>query len=167
MTEWHAVKSRPGAEGRALIGIEACGMTGFLPVELFRKDHRGEREVTWRALFPGYLFVRCDLGCDLSRLLEIDGIEDVLRGRHGAAPVADAVIEAIRTAERVGSFDRTRTPRLAHGDDVVIQDGPFAHLVAKIKSERPSKRMARCMELVGNYPFRITASVDNLEKKSA
>lgn len=164
MTEWHAVKSRPGAEGRALIGIEACGMAGFLPVELLRMNHRTGHEITWRALFPGYLFVRCDLGCDLSRLLEIDGIEDVLRGRHGAAPVADAVVEAIRQAERAGSFDRTRTPRLAHGDDVVIQDGPFAHLVAKIKSERPSKRMKRCMELVGNFPFRMTADVGKVEK---
>ena len=99
--------------------------------------------------------------------MEIDGIVEVLRGRHGATPVADALIEAIRYSEKAGAFNKTRTPRLAHGDDVVIPEGPFAHLVAKIKSERPTKRMKRCMELVGNFPFRITASVDNLEKKSA
>jgi transcription antitermination factor NusG len=139
-------------------------MTGYHPVELFRTEHRGQREITCRALFPGYLFVRCDLGRDFGTLMEIDGIEDVLRGPHGATPVADAVIEAIRSAERAGAFDRTRTPRLAHGDDVVIQDGPFAHLVAKIKSERPSKRMKRCMELVGNFPFRMTADVGKVEK---
>jgi len=164
MTEWHAVKSRPGAEGKALIGIEACGITGFLPVELVRINHRTGPETTWRALFPGYLFARCDLGRDFSRILEIDGIEDILRGRHGPTPVADAAIEAIRSAERAGAFDRTRTPRLAHGDDVVIGDGPFAHLVAKIKCERPTKRMARCMELVGNFPFRLTASTNKVEK---
>lgn len=164
MTEWHAVKSRPGAEGRALIGIEACGMEAYLPVEVFRISHRTGYEVTWRALFPGYLFVRCDLGLDFTRLLEIDGIVDVLRGRHGATPVAEALVEAIRSAEKGGAFNKTRTPRLAHGDDVVIPEGPFAHLVAKIKSERPSKRMKRCMELVGNFPFRITATVDKVEK---
>jgi transcriptional antiterminator RfaH len=164
MTEWHAVKSRPGAENKALRCVEACGMTGYLPVELFRIHHRSGYEVTWRPLFPGYLFVQCDLGCDLTRLLEIDGIEDVLRGRHGAAPVAEKEMELIRTVERVWASERTRAPRLAHGDDVVIQDGPFAHLVAKIKSERPSKRMKRCMELVGNFPFRMTADVGKVEK---
>ena len=165
MTEWHAVKSRPGAEGKALIGINAYGLTGYLPVELFRtENHRGERELTWRSLFSGYLFVRCNPEQDISRILEIDGIEDVVRGAHGLAPVADAIIEAIRSAERVGAFDRTRTPRLAHGDDVVIGEGPFAHLIAKIKCERPSKRMKRCMELVGNFPFRLTASTDKVEK---
>jgi transcription antitermination factor NusG len=164
MTEWHAVKSRPGAEGRALIGIEACGMEGYLPVEVFRINHRTGYEVTWRALFPGYLFVRCDLGSDFTRIMEIDGIVDVLRGRHGATPVAEGLIEAIRYAERGGAFNKLSAPRLAHGDDVVIQDGPFAHLVAKIKSERPSKRMKRCMELVGNFPFRVTADVRKVEK---
>jgi transcription antitermination factor NusG len=164
MTEWHAVKSRPGAEGKTMICVEACGMEGYLPVELFRINHRTGYEVTWRALFPGYLFVRCDLERDFTRLLEIDGIVDVLRGRHGATPVAEAIIEAIRCAEKAGAFNKTRTPRLAHGDDVVIQDGPFAHLVAKIKSERPSKRMKRCMELVGNFPFRMTADVGKVEK---
>lgn len=164
MTEWHAVKSRPGAENKALRCIEACGMEGYFPVELFRINHRTGYEVTWGPLFPGYLFVRCDLERDFTRLMEINGIVDVLRGRHGAAPIAEAAIDAIRTLERVWGSERTRTPRLAHGDDVVIQDGPFAHLVAKIKSERPSKRMKRCMELVGNFPFRMTADVGKVEK---
>ena len=33
---WHAVRARPDAEGRALIGIEAAPLTGYLPVELVR-----------------------------------------------------------------------------------------------------------------------------------
>jgi len=163
MTEWHAVKSRPGAEGRALIGIEACGMTGFLPVELVRKDHRGRRAITWRALFDGYLFARCDPGRDISRLIEIDGVEDVLRQGYKLSRIPDDVIEAIKAAEQAGAFDRTRKTRLAHGDDVQISTGPFGSLVAKIKSARPSRRM----ELLVNFPFRVTASVDNIEKISA
>jgi hypothetical protein len=48
---WRAVRSRPDAEGRALIGIEAAQLTGYLPVELVRKDfHRGH-EIGWRLLF--------------------------------------------------------------------------------------------------------------------
>jgi hypothetical protein len=33
---WHAIRARPDAEGRALIGIEAARLTGYLPVELTR-----------------------------------------------------------------------------------------------------------------------------------
>jgi hypothetical protein len=55
MTEWHAVRAKIGAEGRALIGIEATGMGAYLPIELIRKNHRGEREIIWRPLFPRYL----------------------------------------------------------------------------------------------------------------
>jgi hypothetical protein len=45
MPEWHAVRSRPGAEGRAQIGIEASGMVVFMPVEPIRKNHRGDHGV--------------------------------------------------------------------------------------------------------------------------
>jgi hypothetical protein len=59
-TAWHAVRARPDAEGRSLIGVMAARLDGYLPVELVRKDFRGRREVGWRPLFLGYLFVRCD-----------------------------------------------------------------------------------------------------------
>jgi hypothetical protein len=65
----------------------------YLPIELLRKDFRRGREIGWQPLFHGYMFARCDLGRDLPRLLEIEGVADVLR----SSPIADEVIE---TTER-------------------------------------------------------------------
>ena len=61
-------------------------MGAYLPIELIRKNHRGEREIIWRPLFPRYLFVSIDPGRDLARLRETDGVEDVFRwsARQGA-----------------------------------------------------------------------------------
>jgi hypothetical protein len=54
MGEWFAVRVRPGAEERATIGIQAFGMAAFLPVELIRMNHRGnrrsDRAVMWRLM---------------------------------------------------------------------------------------------------------------------
>jgi Transcription termination factor nusG len=155
---WRAVRARPDAEGRALIGIEAARLTGYLPVELVRKNFRRGHEIGWRPLFLGYLFARCDPERDLARLLEIEGVADVLR----SAPIADEVIEVIRQAELSGVFDGTRRPRFADGEEVRLP-AAFSGLIAKIKCTRPRRRLGALVELTG-LPFRLTAPADKLER---
>jgi hypothetical protein len=104
MGEWFAVRAKAGAEERAAIGIDAAGMETFLPVELIRMNHRGnrlgDRAVMWRPLFPRHLFVTLDPSRDLPRLRKIDGVDDVVRPGGRLAPVAGDVINVIRRAER-------------------------------------------------------------------
>jgi transcription antitermination factor NusG len=159
---WHAIRARPDAEGRALIGIEAAQLTGYLPVELVRKTYRRGHEIGWRPLFLGYLFARCDPTRDLRRLLEIEGVADVLRPRGVPAPIADEVIEAIRQAELAGLFDHTRRLRFCEGEEVELP-AVFGGLIAKIKCTRPRRRLGMLVELTG-LPFRVTAPADKLEK---
>jgi hypothetical protein len=59
----------------------------------------------WRALFPAHLFAMIDPGRYLPRLLEIYGVDDVVRPSGRLAPIADDTIDAIRRAERLGTFD--------------------------------------------------------------
>jgi hypothetical protein len=77
---------RPGVPDLIVIkdGLP-CGLDGFLPVELVRKQYRGTRErpLSWRPLFPSYV-ARCD----------IDGVQ----GPQPLLPAAipDEIIETIR-----------------------------------------------------------------------
>jgi transcription antitermination factor NusG len=150
MPEWHAVRLKPGAEGKALIGIGATHMVGFMPVELVRVVHRGERWVSWRPLFPAHIFVTIDPSQDIPKLREIDGVEDLLRPGGRLAPIAGEVIEAIRHAEQQGVFDGTSELRLTNGHDVLASNGSFAPLVAKIKAARWSKKR---MEVLMTLPL--------------
>jgi transcription antitermination factor NusG len=162
MRAWHAIRAKPGAEGRVMIGIEACGLDGYLPVELVRKTFRGTRErtVSWGPLFPLYVFARCDPATDHARLRDVDGVF----GPRPLLPTAipDEVIESIRRHEQLGVFDHTRQARFTAGDTVRLT-GPFAGMIAKIRSARPRKRLGLLVELSG-LPFRVTARADQLEK---
>jgi hypothetical protein len=81
---WRRRPQSQGHRGRRHGGV-------FLPVELIRKNHRGEREVSWRALFPAHLFVAIYPGRDLPHLLEIEGVDDVLRpSRHSIVQATTA-----------------------------------------------------------------------------
>ena len=150
--EWHVVRVRPGAEGKALIGIEAAHMQAFLPVELVRLNLRSRSEVQWRALFPGHLFVMLDPNRDLPKLRSVDGIDDVVRRDGKLAPVADDVVSAIRRAERDGLFDaaaRCRQP----DDDAPPPDARHAGLVARIRRNRWSKERTKLLMelLIGDH----------------
>jgi transcriptional antiterminator RfaH len=163
MTQWHAIRVRPRAEGPALIGVEALGLEGYLPVELYRCAYRGTRSMTWRPIFPRYLFVQLTPERDLSRVLALHEVMEVLRMGGNLAPIAPQIIDAIRAAERAGAFDHARAARLGHGETVRVIEGPLAALVGKIRSASPARRV----ELVGNFAFRLTAPVDKLEKVRA
>ena len=149
---WYPVRTRAGAEGKVLIGIEAAHMQAFLPVELVRLNLRSRSEVQWRALFPGHLFVMLDPNRDLPKLRSVDGIDDVVRRDGKLAPVADDVVSAIRRAERDGLFDaaaRCRQP----DDDAPPPDARHAGLVARIRRNRWSKERTKLLMelLIGDH----------------
>jgi hypothetical protein len=149
---WYPVRTRAGAEGKVLIGIEAAHMQAFLPVELIRITLRSRSEVQWRPLFPGHMFAMIDPARDVQKLQLIDGVDDLVRPGGRLVPVADDIVRAIRRAERDGLFDaaaRCRQP----DDDAPPPDVRFASLMARIKRMRRSKERTKLLMelLIGDH----------------
>jgi transcription antitermination factor NusG len=164
MAEWHALRTKPDGEGRALIGIQAAGLTGYMPVTLTRRTVRGrDYGIAWRPSFVGYVLVRCDLGRDLPRLLSVDGVAGLVRSAGTPCAIADEVIAAIRAVEAEGLLDNGRKLRVCEGDTVRLP-GAFAGVVAKISNvRRVSRRLGLLVEMT-RLPFRVAVPADRLEK---
>jgi hypothetical protein len=135
---WHAVRTRAGFEASALVGVEASGIEGYLPVEVMRLNLRGNRKwnaTTWRPVFSQHLFARLDPAHNLVRLKEVEGIDDIVRPNGRLTPIDDGAIAAIRAAERAGRFDSAPDCRQAVTEDEPF-DSRFVRLVAKIRKAR-------------------------------
>jgi hypothetical protein len=144
---WFAVRTKPNAEGKVWIGIEAARMQAYLPTELIRITHRNRSETQWRPLFPSHLFVLIT-SQDTHKLREIDGVDDVVRRDGKPASIADDVIRAIRRAERDGLFDAAAGVRRPD-DNAPPPDARHAGLVARIRRGRFSKERTKLlMELL-------------------
>jgi hypothetical protein len=133
---WFAVRTRPGAEGKVLIGLEAARMPAYLPAALnrinYRGNHRQPAVVMWRPVFMGCVFAMLDPSRDLPALREVEGVDDVLRLDGKPAPVADDFVKALRSAERRELFDLAAGCRVPD-DETAPLDSRFASLMTRIK----------------------------------
>lgn len=144
-------------EGRAAKDMASNGIEAFLPMERFRG--KPGRPAVDRALFPRYVFARVDLYRDeWGRLLDIDGIMDVIRNCNTPSVVPDAWVSALRKAEACGMFDRTTVNPAGFnvGETVRIAEGTFSGMnaliqefVGKIRSAGATKRAKVLVEFMG------------------
>jgi transcriptional antiterminator RfaH len=153
MMEWYVARSHVHAESKALANLMRQGYEAYLPLCRRWVTHARRREVAQRPLFPGYLFVRFDIGHTRWRsIMSTIGVARLIC--HGDLParVVDGVVEAIKTAEEDGLFDYTHAvSQLKPGDKVRVASGPFANLIGQFQSTVSNDRIRVLLEILGRY----------------
>jgi transcriptional antiterminator RfaH len=165
---WVAARVKPNAELRAARGVEAAGIPAWFPVERFRA---AAGRIVIRPLFRGYVFAEFAVAkfnphTDIARLLEIDGIEGLLRPAGAMVGIPDRVIAALREGERLGAFGPAAhgfAAGLGPGNLVEIITGPFAGLLARVKSAKAKRRI----EILVDFVHRLDVPVDTVRKLHA
>jgi transcription elongation factor/antiterminator RfaH len=153
---WYLVHTRPNGERKAEFNLEAQGFATFLP-QIERTIRHARRLTTVRRpLFPGYLFVRLDVGRD--RWLSVNGTIGVSRlftqqGRPVAVP--SGIVETLLAHSDAGLTRLDRS--LAEGQRVRILSGPLADFTATVLRLDARARVDVLLEVMGAA---VSASVD-------
>lgn len=134
--------------------IEEEGFETFVPVEQRTIVRRGRKQVQTVPLFGSYVFVRFDREADDWGILngdDIEGVHFIIQDTFNIPiRVPDKEIDRLRRAELAGAFDLTKPCSIfQEGDDVEIREGPFAGLIAKVRSAHPHKRVKLLLEGLG------------------
>lgn len=159
---WYVAKTKPRRESAAAVVLSQRDIEAYLPLVSTRWGARA-RSATYEPLFPGYLFVRLDLGADgwlaarsapnIGYFLGCDGTP---------SPIPDDLVEAIR----LRADQRTQEPRVIrfrHGDPVVIKHGPFTGIEAVFDGCLSGRGRVRVLlEIVQRY-IPVALDVDTLE----
>jgi transcriptional antiterminator RfaH len=124
MESWYALHTKPNAEAQVARTLAARGFTVLLPLLPARADGR------LRALFPAYLFIRCDLTTvGIDNLQWIPGLRRILSFGGRPAVVPDKAIELIETGLRaIEAAGGLPKHHFKPGDTIVIDQGPLAGL---------------------------------------
>ena len=143
---WYALHAHSGQEGNVkkmltqgseLKGLADMVTNVFVPMENVAEVRAGEKKVSSRKFFPGYVLVQLPLHPEnypevWQLIKDTPGVTGFIGSRNLPVPLEDAEVEAIVEVIR-GERERPR-PKVAFedGDRVKIIDGPFANFLGRI-----------------------------------
>lgn len=146
---WYVVHTHPHCEMRVLGELEQQEYAAFCPCTLRSVRHARRCTTKLAPLFPNYVFVRFDLDERPWRCINgTRGAVRLIANREVPAPVPVGVVERLQCMTgNGGAMDWT--PKLKPGDQVRIEDGPFAALVGTLERLNSSGRVRVLLDLLG------------------
>ena len=155
--QWYAVNTKPRQENIAQLNLERLGVETFCPQLKQNKVIRRKRQMVVGPLFPGYLFVRCDVHTHYRAVSYAHGVQRMVA--FGSVPVTvdEGMIESIKSRFKDG-YVVIQPPSFLPGETVRIQDGPFEGLEAVF--ERETTPQQRVVLLLQSLSFQARVVVD-------
>lgn len=160
---WYVVATKPRQEAVALLNLERQGYRVLLPKLELRKRRRGGWQVVAEPLFPGYLFVALAAGIDdTAPIRSTVGCVGLVRFGGRQVPVPDEFIMPLLT---MGTSVPGEQELFKSGEQVRLESGPFAGLLAVFDLPRGEDRAEVLLEILGKARP-LTVSVDDLSRLS-
>ena len=157
--QWFAVAAKPRQEQVAEVNLKRQGYHAVPPLIEARKRRQNKWTTVTEPLFPGYLFVRLELGKDnLAPIRSTLGCRDLVRVGSGLVPVPDAIMTPLLS---LNSSLKTSDVLFSEGDEIAIAAGPFAGLQGVFKLARGKDRAEVFIALLGKERP-ITLELDDL-----
>jgi transcriptional antiterminator RfaH len=160
---WYALRSKPNREKEVAKRLADLGIEVFLPWLRTRRRRRGRMQWVLVPLFPGYLFSWLDLEVSGKTVRYVPGMKDFLKFGSHVAEVSQKIIDDLR-ARCPGGVAEIDPMRIAPGEHVRIQEGPFAGVEAIFqRALKDSERVAVLLEILGRQT-RLELPAEAIEK---
>lgn len=157
---WYVVATKPGRDGLAVEQLRNQSFEVFQPRRKTTVRHARKLLTRSAPLFPGYLFVRMDVGSVRWRAINgTMGVKYLLSQDETPAPLPTGFVETLIDCsdhEGVVTFARQLKP----GDSVTLMSGPFAKQVGELIGMDDRGRVEILMRFVSAVS--IKTSQDNL-----
>jgi len=149
---WYLVRTKPAGESIARTNLERQRYEVYCPrlVTTVRRRNRWREQVV--ALFPGYLFLRLNVGLQsLAPVRSTTGVADLVRFGVMHAVVPDSVIDELRgRADPMSGLHRLKRPGLVSGMRVRVTAGPFDGFEGIFEREAGADRVTILLKLLGH-----------------
>jgi transcriptional antiterminator RfaH len=129
---WYCARTKPKHEH-----IAAANVRKNLKLEVFNPRLRVERATqrgivrSVEPLFPCYIFISCIVEEKLNDIQHTNGVSSLVRFGHKIPKVGDSIIEELQKHFEAGE-PMTVEDRLSPADEVIVADGAFAGMQAKV-----------------------------------
>jgi transcription termination/antitermination protein NusG len=157
--QWFALHTLSGQENKVKQYIERFRKAEelddaifevLLPTEIVSEVKNGKKSTKVRKLYPGYVFIQMHLFDEEKKLInkpwyfvkEVAGVIGFVGGEH-PAPLRQTEIDEIRARIEAANGKEVPKVQYAVGEEVKINDGPFANLTGRIDEIDPDRGKLR------------------------
>jgi len=153
--QWFALHTLSGQEGKVKNYIEKFKkveelddyiLEVLLPTEVVSEVKGGKKSTKVRKLYPGYVFIQMKLYDEESRVINkpwyfVKEVAGVIGFVGGDAPAALRQAEIDEIKARIEAANGKEVPKVQYtvGEEVKINDGPFANLNGRIDEIDPAR----------------------------
>lgn len=149
--QWFAVQTHPHRERQAVLQLANQGYNVFFPRYRKQRRHARRVDVVEAPLFPGYIFVRLNLGLSHWRsVLSTFGVRRMVSAGERPLALPDPVmIEMQSRTDTHGLCTLVELPRYSPGQPLTITEGPFKDYVGLFAEQNDEYRIILLLELLG------------------
>lgn len=147
---WYCFSTLHKRERLAAVHLEnAAGFPTFAPIIRYLKNTRRGKVTFQEAMFPGYVFVFCDLQAAYRRILATSGIRQLVRYGETVPTVPASFIESIRQQVDQAQHEAD-TESFEPGTEVIVAEGAFKDLQAVVSGAiSGNERVRLLLEFLG------------------
>ncbi len=167
MRRWYAVYCESRMETWARANLWQRGLEVYLPRYEKRRRHARRSDGVARPLFPGYLFVRADLGAgDRHRVASAPGVRRMVSFGDATPAIADHIIEEIRGREDEDGLIRLDKPAsFRRGETLRIVEGALADQIGLFECTGDDQRVFLLLDLLGRK-VRVRVPADRVSREA-
>ncbi len=137
----------------------------LVPTEMVEEMIRGERKITHRKFYPGYILVRMELNEESWHLVkDTPKVTGFVGSKTEPTAIPEEDAAKIIAQMQEGAAKPKPKVRFETGDKVQVIDGPFTNFTGVVDEVRPDRGRVRVMISVFGRPTPVELEFTQLEK---
>lgn len=162
-SQWYVVYTKAQLEVSAQQHLARQNFETYLPLVETQKRRQGQLVSMIKPFFPRYLFIRFNRDTDdWSPVRSTRGVCGLVRFEGVPKPVPDSLIDGLKSNEDEEHLQLFPQPGWKAGDEVAIEQGPFAGYSCIFQERRSADRVAVLLNII-NKPTRATLKSQDLQ----
>lgn len=155
---WYALYTRSRHEKKVTLLLTRAGLDCYLPLRRVKKKWSDRMKMVEEPLFKGYLFVHIEYRRDRIEVLRQLGSVHIVTFEGQPAVVEPHIIATLhQLEERAISMEAVPALNFSPGDEVLIRQGPFKGIRAKVERLKNTTRLMIALPMLGQI---VQAEVD-------
>lgn len=172
--KWYVVHTYSGFEKKVKAALEerarSRGLQDLItevlvPTEQIEEVVKGQKRISQRKFYPGYVLVRMELNDDTWHLVkETPKVTGFIGSRQEPVAIPDAEAEKIIAQIKEGALKPKPKIVFEVGDKVRVTEGPFTNFSGVVDEVKGEKGRVRVMISVFGRPTPVELEFSQLEK---